>query len=61
LRQLGCPRADWYSYDLLDNGGIPSAEHIIPDIQPLAVGDTAKATPQGDFGFPVVIIEANGN
>lgn len=51
--QLGCQRAGWYSYDLLDNGGIPSASRILPEFQHLAVGDTIKATPNGSFGFPV--------
>ena len=57
--QLGCQRAGWYSYDLLDNGGIPSAERIIPEHQHLDVGDVVKAMPKGDFGFPVAIIEPN--
>ncbi len=55
--QLGCQRAGWYSYDLLDNGGIPSAEQIIPEYQHLEIGDMVKATPKGDFGFPVAIID----
>lgn len=55
--QLGCQRAGWYSYDLLDNGGIPSADKIIHEYQQLVVGDVVKATPTGDFGFPVAIIE----
>jgi hypothetical protein len=57
--QLGCQRAGWYSYDLLDNGGVPSADRIIPEYQQLDVGDIVKAMPKGDFGFPVAIIEPN--
>ncbi|HET6445955.1 MAG TPA: hypothetical protein VFI27_15405 [candidate division Zixibacteria bacterium] len=57
--QLGCQRAGWYSYDLLDNGGIPSTDRIVPECQQLFVGDLVKATPKGDFGFPVAIIEPN--
>ncbi len=57
--QLGCQRGGWYSYDLLDNGGQPSAEHIIPEYQTLKVGDTVKAVPNGSFGFPVAVIELN--
>jgi hypothetical protein len=57
LLQLGCQRAGWYSYDLLDNGGISSAERIIPEYQHLEVGDVVKAMPQGDFGFPVAAKE----
>ena len=55
--QLGCQRGGWYSYDLLDNGGVPSADRIIPEYQQLEVGDIIKAVPKGDFGFPVAIIE----
>lgn len=55
--QLGCQRAGWYSYDLLDNGGVPSAERIVPELQHLAVGDVVKAVPNGSFGFPVAVIE----
>jgi len=55
--QLGCQRGGWYSYDLLDNGGAPSAEHIIPEYQDLKVGDIVKAMPKGDFGFPVAVIQ----
>ena len=54
--QIGCQRAGWYSYDLLDNGGIPSADRIIPEFQHLEVGDTVKAVPNGSFGFPVAAI-----
>jgi hypothetical protein len=57
--QLGCQRGGWYSYDLLDNGGVPSADRIIPEYQHLDIGDVVKAVPKGDFGFPVAIIEPN--
>jgi len=56
--QLGCQRGGWYAYDLLDNGGIPSADSIRPEFQKLEVGDTVKAVPSGVFGFPVARIEA---
>ena len=39
LVQLGYGRAGWYSYDLLDNLGRPSAERIIPELQQLRVRD----------------------
>jgi proline iminopeptidase len=59
LAQLGCGRGGWYSYDLLDNGGVPSAERIIPEYQALAVGDTVAAVPGGSMSFPVSIVEPN--
>jgi hypothetical protein len=37
--QIGYRRAGFYSYDILDNDGIPSAERIIPEYQDLKVGD----------------------
>ena len=57
--QLGCQRGGWYSYDLLDNGGFPSADRIILGYQHLEVGDMVKAVPNGSFGFPVAQIEPN--
>ncbi len=54
--QLGCRRAGWYSYDLLDNGGVPSTERILPEYQRLEIGDIVKAMPDGNFGFPVAEI-----
>jgi hypothetical protein len=38
--QIGYRRAGFYSYDRLDNDGIPSAERIIPEFQQLNVGDS---------------------
>jgi hypothetical protein len=37
--QIGFGRAGWYTYDLLDNFGRPSAKHIIPELQYLQTGD----------------------
>jgi hypothetical protein len=49
LVQWGWDRAGFYSYDLLDNLGRPSAEEILPQFQQLAVGDWvpmgSKTTP----------------
>ena len=57
LVQMGCDRAGWYSWDQLDNGGVPSAEHIHPDWQDLAVGDHLLSTPSGNVWFEVASIE----
>lgn len=40
LIQIGYLRAGFYSYDRLDNDGVPSAERILAEYQDLAVGDT---------------------
>ena len=39
LIQIGYGRAGFYSYDLFDNAGRPSADRIIPEHQQPAVGD----------------------
>lgn len=39
LVQMGYKRAGLYSFGALDNGGMPSAERIIPEFQDLNVGD----------------------
>jgi len=40
LVQMGYKRAGLYSFGKLDNGGMPSAERIIPEYQNLKVGDS---------------------
>jgi hypothetical protein len=42
LVQMGWDRGGFYSWDLLDNAGRPSAEEIHPEWQDLAVGDRLK-------------------
>lgn len=56
LVQMGCQRAGWYSWDILDNGRKPSANRIIPKLQTLDVGDVLPARPVGTEGFKVVRI-----
>jgi hypothetical protein len=57
LVQLGYRRAGLYSYDALDNDGIPSAEHIIPAFQNLQVGDSIPIGP--GFFVRVTVLEEN--
>jgi len=57
LVQMGAERAGWYSYDDLDNDGVPSAEEILPEYQDLEVGDVVKALPDTEGGFKVVKLE----
>jgi proline iminopeptidase len=54
LLQMGYGRAGWYSYDQLDTSH-PSADHIVPELQELAVGDIVPTHPGG--GFEVRILE----
>ena len=48
--QIGMTRAGWYSYDLLDNLGRPSARRILPQFQNLKVGDVIPMSPDGKQG-----------
>jgi hypothetical protein len=59
LLQLGCRRAGYYSWDVLDNGGRRSAREIHPELQTIHVGDVLPATPKGRDGFEVLAIEDN--
>ncbi len=51
--QMGVKRAGWYSYDLLDNLGRPSAESILPEHQKIEVGDVIAMSPDGKQGMRV--------
>jgi hypothetical protein len=46
LVQVGCLRAGWYSNDLLDNLGHPSATRIVPELQHLEVGQWVPMSPR---------------
>jgi hypothetical protein len=57
LVQMGCRRAGWYSYDGLDNGGVRSADRIVPEFQQVQVGDVFPMTPRANDRFVVRIVE----
>lgn len=57
LAQMGCDRAGWYSWDRLDNAGVPSAERIHPEWQEVAVGDRWLSTRSGATWFEVAAVE----
>lgn len=57
LAQMGCDRAGWYSWDRLDNGGVPSAERIHPEWQDVAVGNRLASTPSGSAWFEVAALD----
>jgi hypothetical protein len=57
LVQMGCRRAGWYSYDGLDNGGVASAEWIVPELQRAEIGDIFPMTPVAVDGFVVRALE----
>jgi hypothetical protein len=49
LVQVGSARAGWYSDDLLDNLGHPSARRLVPELQQLELGQWVPMSP---FGTP---------
>ncbi len=53
LVQMGSGRAGWYAYDRIDNGGTPSANQMIPELQHLVVGDIMPWLPGAKDGFVV--------
>jgi len=57
LVQMGCNRAGWYSWDHLDNGGVPSAEEIHPEWQDIEVGDRIPSTLGERTWFEVAALE----
>jgi len=57
--QMGVGRAGWYSYDLLDNLGRPSAEVILPTHQNLQIGDVIPMSPDGKQGLWVKAFKDN--
>ena len=57
LVQMGCRRAGWYSYDGLDNAGVPSADRIIAEFQQVQVGEIFPQTPRAEDRFVVRAIE----
>jgi hypothetical protein len=61
IMQIGFGKAGWYSYDLLDNFGRPSATRIIAEFQHLQAGDVVPfyrgiGAPEG-VGLKVKAIE----
>jgi hypothetical protein len=63
LVQVGCRRAGFYSNDLLDNLGHPSARSIVPELQGLEIGQwvpmSPSSTPSDVTAFKVYSFEAN--
>ena len=54
---MGCDRAGWYSWDRLDNNGVPSAERLHPEWQDVTIGDRLASTPSGRAWFEVAAVE----
>ena len=62
LVQLGSGRGGWYSWDLLDNAGHPSAREVHPEWQTIEVGDQLKYCAPGAGrldAYRVAVVEPN--
>ncbi len=59
LAQMGGDRGGWYSWDFLDNKGIPSAKRIVPEWQRMEVGQHLLTAPNGPSRFVVAVVDAN--
>jgi hypothetical protein len=57
LVQMGHGRAGWYSWDRLDNVGVPSADRIHPEWQDVSVGDRLLSTSDGKHWFEVAALD----
>ncbi len=57
--QMGSGRAGWYAYDGIDNGAVPSADHIIPEFQRADVGDLVPMSVDDAVGVYVKSLEPN--
>lgn len=59
LAQMGGGRAGWYAFDRIDNGGVPSATKVIPELQRIVPGDALASSASG--GPPFVVMQAVPN
>jgi hypothetical protein len=49
--QMGAGRAGWYSWDIIDNGGVRSSRAILPEFQKVEIGHIFPAIPGADDAF----------
>ena len=57
IAQMGAGRAGWYSWDVIDNGGTPSAERVVSELQTLVPGDIMPAIPGAADAFVVAAVD----
>ena len=57
IAQMGGGRAGWYSWDLVDNHGTPSATTILPALQTVVPADVMPAVPGATDAFIVAAVE----
>jgi uncharacterized protein DUF998 len=57
IAQMGAGRGGWYSWDVVDNGGSPSARRIVPEFQTVVPGDIMPAVPHATDAFVVASVD----
>jgi len=57
IAQMGAGRAGWYSWDAIDNGGTPSATHVLSELQTVVPGDVMPAVPGATDAFAVASVD----
>jgi len=57
IAQMGAGRAGWYSWDLIDNGGRPSATRVMPELQTVVPGAIMPAVPHATDAFVVASVD----
>jgi pimeloyl-ACP methyl ester carboxylesterase len=57
IAQMGGGRAGWYSWDAIDNGGMPSARRVAPELQAILPGDIMPAVPGAADAFVVAAVD----
>jgi hypothetical protein len=57
IAQMDAGRGGWYSWDVVDNGGTPSARRIVPELQTVVRGDITPAVPHATDAFIVASVD----
>jgi len=57
IAQMGAGRGRWYSWDAIDNGGTPSAQRVVPELQAVIPGDVMPALPSATKAFVVASVD----
>jgi hypothetical protein len=57
IAQMGGGRGGWYSWDAIDNAGVPSSQRVVRELQTLARGEIVPAVPGATDAFVVASVD----
>jgi uncharacterized protein DUF998 len=57
IAQMGAGRGGWYSWDAVDNGGIPSSKRVLSKFQTMVPGNLMRAVPGATDAFVIAAID----